>query len=150
MANSNNSGFFNVLFSNNKIISYKDSIEKNISEELLTIRTLVIVGQPGREAVAYAQLEKILSACTLQQKDYMVASQPENWALYRRYDNIKEVLLFGISEEALDIKVHFAENQINKFDGRVWIKTMTISEIMDNQSVKNTLWQNALKPHFVA
>lgn len=150
MLNRKNASFYNVLFSNNKIIKCKDNAEKNISEELLTIRTLVLLQRPQDETAEMAQLEKILAACTLQKSDYKVIYRHHSWSDYRQYANIREVLLFGITESDLNISIQFNENQINKFDERIWIKTASISEMTHNQSIKNALWQNALKPHFVS
>jgi hypothetical protein len=148
--NSKNASFYNVLFSNNKVIKDKDSHEKNISEELLTIRTLVLVQQPKNEAQETAQLEKILSACRLQKEDYKVERNINSWSFYRQMDRIKEVILFGITEKDLNLDLQFNNNQINKFDERVFIKTASLAEIMANQLIKNELWQNALKPHFAS
>ncbi len=148
--NSKNSNFYNVLFSNNKVIKDKDGYEKNISEELLTIRTLVLIQQPNNDPEERAQLEKILSACRLQNGDYKVEHDVQSWSFYRKMEQIKEVILFGIIEKDLSLDIQFNVNQINKFDGRIFIKTVSIAEIMANQFIKNELWQNALKPHFVS
>jgi hypothetical protein len=149
MLNSENNNFFNVLFGNNKLINCKSDHEKNISEELLTIRTLVLIPQPVNEMEEYVQLEKMLTACRLQKADYKVELDIQHWDYYRKCDNIKEVLLFGISEKDLNIGVNLFENQINKFDGRIWVKSLALSQLANNQPAKNNLWQNALKPHFV-
>lgn len=148
---SSNYGFFDILYASSKIIKQKHSIEKNISEELLTIRTLVYIKapEPGTETAEYSQLEKILAACTLQKNDYKVLEGSYAWHHFRGYNNIREVLLFGIQEADADISVAFHENQANRFDERTWIKTAALSEIANNQQLKNNLWQNALKPHFL-
>jgi len=142
-------GFSNVLFGNNKLIGNKNNIEKNISEELLTERTLVLVSPPKNEVDEMVQLGKILAACKLQQHEYKIDILTKNWSFYRNSENIKEVLLFGISENELNIDIQIPTNQAIKFDGRIWIKTLSISEMANNQQIKNELWQNALKPHFV-
>ena len=148
--NSKNANFYNILFSNNKVIKDKDSHEKNISEELLTIRTLVLIQMPKNESEETAQLEKILSACRIQKEDYKVEREIKSWSFYRQIEQIKEVILFGISEKDLNLDIQLISNQINKFDGRVFIKTASLAEMMANQFIKNELWQNALKPHFVS
>lgn len=149
MLKSENNNFYNVLFGKNELINFNDAIEKKISEELLTIRTLVFITQPIQEMEEYVQLERMLSACKLQKEDYKVELNIEDWAYYRTCDNIKEVLLFGITEKDLNIGVNIIENQVNQFDNRVWIKSISIAQMANNQQVKNALWQNALKPHFV-
>ncbi len=148
--NSKNANFYNVLFSNNKVIRDKDILEKNISEELLTIRTLLLVAPFRNETEESAQLDKILTACRLQKEDYKVDQEIKSWSFYRKMNNIKEVLLFGITEKDLNLDLQFNNNQINKFDGRIFIKTASVAEMLTNQLIKNELWQNALKPHFVS
>ncbi len=141
--------FNNVLFHNNKLIENKNNIEKNISEELLTIRTLILIAQPNNETEELVQLGKILSACKLQQNDYKISYLTNDWSFYRNNDSIKEILLFGISEIDLNLAIQMPVNQIIKFDNRIWVKTLSIAEMANNQQIKNDLWQNALKPYFV-
>lgn len=144
-----NNNFYDVLFNNNKLIKTSPSIEKNISEELLTVRTLVLITTPANEMEEYVQLEKMLNACKLTKEDYKVELQTEDWNYYRTFENIKEVLLFGISEKELNIGVQLIGNHINKFDNKVFIKSISIAQLANSQQDKNSLWQNALKPHFV-
>jgi hypothetical protein len=141
--------FNNVLFNNNKLIENKNNIEKNISEELLTIRTLILIAQPNNETEELVQLGKILSACKLQQNDYKISYLTNDWSFYRNNDSIKEILLFGISEKDLNLAIQIPVNQIIKFDNRIWVKTLSIAEMANNQQIKNDLWQNALKPYFI-
>src|ERR1700744_1913675 len=143
-----NMGFNNVLFNNNKLIDSRNNIEKNISEELLTFKTLILVANPKNETEELVQLGKILSACKLQQDSYKISYLTNDWSFYRNHQNIKEVLLFGISEKELNLSIQMPVNQIVKFDDRIWVKTMSISEMANNQQIKNDLWQNALKPYF--
>lgn len=149
MLNTKNKNFYHVLYSNNKIINYKDHFEKNISEELLTIRTLVICRPFVQGPEEMDQLEKILAACKIQKGAYKVEQQPRPWSFFRQWGNIKEILLFGVSEQELDLNLQFNENQVCKFDERVFIKTASLAEILTNQQIKNNLWQNALKIHFL-
>lgn len=149
MLKSGNTNFYDVLFSNNKLINSRNDIEKNISEELLTIRTLVLISPPVKEMEEYVQLEKMLGACKLQREDYKVEQVIQDWIVYRNLENIKEILLFGITEKDLNITLQFNDNQINRFDNRIWIKSAPISDMIDNQTIKNNLWQNALKPYFI-
>jgi hypothetical protein len=149
MLKTENNNLYNVLFANNKLIRSSGEIEKNNSEELLTIQTLVLISPPLQEMEEYVQLEKMLTACKLQKEQYHVETLIKPWSHYRNFDNIKEVLLFGIQEEDLGINVRLFDNQIHRFDDRTWIKSISIAQMADNQQVKNNLWQNALKPHFV-
>jgi hypothetical protein len=149
MLKTENNNLYNVLFANNKLINTPTSSEKNNSEGLLTIRTLVLIALPVNEMEEYVQLEKMLTACKLTKENYKVELQAGDWNYYRSFENIKEVLLFGISEKELNIGVQFIGNHINKFDNRVFIKSLSIAQLANSQQDKNNLWQNALKPHFV-
>lgn len=149
MLKQESNNFYDVLFNNNKLIKTSPSIEKNISEELLTIRTLVLIPPPVNEMEEYIQLEKMLTACKLTKEDYKVELHSRDWNYYRTYENIKEVLLFGIAEKELNIGVQLIGNHINKFDNRIFIKSISIAQLANSQQDKNNLWQNALKPHFV-
>jgi len=146
--NSKNGNFLDILFSNNKVIKNGAPPEKNISEGLLTVRTLVLIAPFENETEESAQLEKILTACKLQKDDYKVEQHINPWSFYRKSEHIKEVLLFGATEKDLNLHLQFTNNQINKFDNRVFIKSTSLSELISNKLIKNELWQNALKPHF--
>jgi hypothetical protein len=149
MLKTENNNFYNVLFNSNKLINTQISSEKNNSEGLLTIRTLVLIAPPVNEMEEYVQLEKMLTACKLTKEDYKVELQAGDWNYYRTFENIKEILLFGVSEKELNIGVQLIGNHINKFDNRVFIKSLSIAQLANSQQDKNSLWQNALKPHFV-
>ncbi len=139
---------FNLLYSKNEIIKLTDNKQKNISEQLLTIRTLIISEQPPSPEEA-DQLAKILSACRLLPDQYCTIYLPVSWTQLRTYSNIQEVILFGVTEQLLDLPVLFAENKGVHFDERTWIKTAAIAVLMQSKELKNALWQNALKPHFL-
>lgn len=147
IANSTNKLLSNTLFHNNKIIKLKHNNQKNISEQLLTIRTLIILPEePHPEE--QAQLFKIFAACNLEPKDYFLAFPPLSWKELRQYQNIREILLFGTPETELDLPIQLPYNKNISFDDRTWVKTLSVQELMNNKEMKNALWQNALKPHF--
>lgn len=149
MLNNEYSNLEKVLFGSNKLIENKNNIEKNISEGLLTFRALIIKASSINEVEDLAQLEKILAACNLRNTDYKIYSLTNDWSYFRNAESIKEVLLFGISEQDLNLNIQMPFNQPVKFDNRVWIKTVSITDVMQSREIKNNLWQNALKPHFV-
>ena len=151
MITSNNeySNLDKVLFTNSKLIENKNNIEKNISEGLLTFRTLVISAPFINQAEESEQLEKILAACKLQKEHYKIVTLTNDWSYFRNSDAIKEVLLFGIDEEVLNLNIQMPFNHPVNFDNRIWVKTSSVSEMMHSKEIKNALWQNALKPHFV-
>jgi len=149
MLNNEHSNLNKVLFTNNKLIENRNNIEKNISEGLLTFRTLVIISPFVNETEESAQLAKMLAACKLQNKDYTIYTLTNDWSYFRNTESIKEVLLFGVTEKDLNLNIQMPFNQVIKFDDRAWIKSSSIAEMMKSQEIKNNLWQNALKPHFI-
>jgi hypothetical protein len=95
------------------------------------------------------QLEKILAACKLQKEDYTIVTLTNDWSYFRHFNTIKEVLLFGMDEQDLNLNIQIPFNQPVNFDNRVWVKTSSVAEMMHSKEIKNALWQSALKPHFV-
>lgn len=148
MLKSLNKSFLDVLFSEKKIITSNNGNQKNISEQLLTISALVFIPAYNNREEEEVQLHKILKACTLQPNDYAIISGENAWLDFRELDNIKNVLLFGTQEDSLGLMVQMPWNTVTSFDGRSWIKTYAIADLMKNQQAKNELWQQALKPHF--
>jgi len=142
--------FLASLFSKDKIVSVQlPTIISGAENIHATIHTLVITNPFQNEQAELEQLNKILSACKLQQGQYMICTQECSWSAFRKYENINSVLLFGITEEKLGITGHFAENQVIKFDNRSWVKTSSLSRLITDAATKNTLWQQALKPLFI-
>lgn len=84
----------------------------------------------------------------LQPDDFAIIMGENSWLDFRELENVKHVLLFGISEEDLGLMVKMPWNTVTSFDARSWIKTYAIGNLMSNQQAKNELWQQALKPHF--
>lgn len=148
MLKSLNKSFLDILFSEKKIIMSKNGDQKNISEQLLTISTLVFTPGYNNQQEEEVQLHKILKACTLQPGDYAIITGENAWQDFRELELVKNVLLFGTQEDSLGIMVKLPFNMVVSFDNRSWIKTYPISDLMRNQQAKNDLWQQALKPHF--
>lgn len=148
MLKSINKSFLDVLFSEKKIITSKNGNQKNISEQLLTISTLVFIPAYNNRDEEEVQLHKILKACTLQPENYAIITGENSWLDFRELKNIKHVLLFGIPEAQLGLMVTLPLHTVTSFDERSWIKTYAIADLMKNQQAKNELWQQALKPHF--
>ncbi len=148
MLKSLNKSFFDILFSEKKIIISKNGDQKNISEQLLTVSTLVFIPAYNNQEEEEVQLHKILKACTLQPGDYAIITGENSWLDFREIEQVKNVLLFGIQEDDLGIMVKMPMNTLVSFDNRSWVKTYVITDLMQNQHAKNELWQQALKPHF--
>jgi hypothetical protein len=145
----NESMNFTAFLGNHKIynpVNNSAEINPNIYS---SIRTLVVFPNNVSKVDYASDLGKIMSACRLQPMEYAVINQDPYWINFRSFENIKEVLLLGATEETVDINITLPLNQVKHFDERVWIKTHSIIEIMANQAYKNALWTQALKPHFV-
>ncbi len=139
----------NLLFSNNKIINKDIFDQKNTILFPENIHTLLVVSTPTLSEEEQNQIEKIMAACKRSPEEYTIIYPESSWLNYRNQASVQEVILFGVSEIKLGIAVFFPENQSCAFDGKIWIKTRSIAELMTDQQAKNTLWQQALKPHFI-
>lgn len=126
----------------------KNGNQKNISEQLLTVKALVFIPAYNNREEEEVQLHKILKACTLQPEDYAIIMGQNSWLDFRELPGVKHVLLFGISEEDLGIMIKMPLNTVISFDEKYWVRTYAIANLMSNQHAKNELWQQALKPHF--
>ena len=139
-----NNMFLNTLFINKKIImpSFKN---KTPPDDLMPdIRTLLILNGPETEEnKAFAT--KIMAACQLRPEQYKMAAPGMN---FRNAKQIREIILFGVSEKELGLNVRFPKNKAITFQYKIWIKTDELKAIMNNQSLKNEFWKNALKPCF--
>ena len=143
-------GFLIALFRGNEIVSVQLPTSHLHMENIYSsIKTLVITNPFTEGQTEQDQLGKILSACKLQQTEFAICTENCSWSTIRKYENIRSVLLFGVSEKQLNITGIFAENQITEFDNRKWVKTFPLSRLMTDMAAKNTLWQQALKPLFI-
>ncbi len=149
MLNLINDRFLDILFSDRKIIVSKNDLQKNISEQLLTVSVLLFIPAYNNREAEEVQLHKILKACALQPEQYAILAGANTWLDFRQLEQVKQVLLFGMTEEALGLGIQLPVNRVTAFDGRSWIKTYAIQDLMQNRQAKNDLWQQALKPHFI-
>lgn len=147
MEQKENDIYLNSLFNNQKIIVANEVSKDSISDQLLTIRCLVLVPAPLSET-EQAQLAKILTACRLAPSDYHICEHPISWSSYRGFYNIQEVLLFGTGPGALALDLAAPLNRPFSFDGRLWCQSQAVSLLMSDQASKNELWTLALKPMF--
>lgn len=144
-----NSNFKNILFNKNKLITIKHTPQLNISEELLTYRTLVVTALPITQSTELDLLQKMFAGCKLHQGAYHNESAEKGWGYFRTQAHIKEVILFGVSESDFNISVVFPFNKPTMFDNKIWIKTVDLGSLLQRQDLKNILWQQALKPHYI-
>jgi hypothetical protein len=112
------------------------------------VSVLVVLDHAPGDAQDREQLAKIMQACGLTEKSYLIVATDSPWLRYRHLDQLKTVLLFGIKEADWGINIVLPYHKTIKFDNRTWIKTVSIRELAGNQQTKAELWNNALKPHF--
>lgn len=99
------------------------------------------------------QLTGILKAgCKLNENQYKVVplSAGNHIPWYRLRDAVKPriVLLFHIYPTQLGISALFRLNEVNKFDGALWVPTVSLGQLITDKTLKGQLWNNALKPIF--
>ncbi len=99
------------------------------------------------------QLNGIIRAgCKLTEDKYNViqlkGGENAPWVQIREHLRPSVVLLFGISPSQLGISALFRLNEVNKFNQRIWVPTVSLSHLMQDKNLKGQLWNNALKPVF--
>lgn len=140
--------FLDILFNEKKIINIKDEEDQSEAVLLPSQRTLVF-SAPLEKEEEKTLLMNILTSCRLKADDYLIAAPSLPYAYFNAGQHIKEALIFGVPEQELGLSVYFPYNCCFPFNERIIIKTGTIAEIMASKPLKNELWQQALKPHFI-
>jgi len=140
--------FHNILFGDHKIVKPEATAGKYTAAVPEGIKALVFAGDLHSEQER-EQLEKILGACRIPPEHYLVISGAYKYFSFRKLADIRHIFVFGVAEESLGLAIRFrSHHDIVFFDGKTFIKTVTLRELMDNQQLKNELWQRILKPHF--
>ena len=143
--NSSNS-FYDVLYADKKILIPHTNNNEEMEVFGPDMRTLIFI-HDLKSIENEAQIEKIMAACGLSSKQYKIL-MPRPWNGLQNTEGIHEVILFGTKEKELDLNIQFPINRTIPFYGKTWIKTYELSTVMNNQSLKNEFWKNALKPYF--
>lgn len=114
---------------------------------------LVVVGPWERGETDSSQMKKMLDACQLKTEQYNVIQVTEtdkiSWKQLNRYYNPKIVFLIGVLPATLGVPVLFRLNEPNNFNEKIWIPTISISELDKYAEVKKLLWLNGMKPVFI-
>jgi len=118
-------------------------LSKLSNASVLIVTSALVLTEAERE-----QLQKIMLACKLEADAYYVNDSPAVWLDFRQGEAIRKVILFGVKEQDFGLNITLPLHQPVDFDGRVWIKTLPVSGLMDNPKMKSALWQQALKPVF--
>jgi hypothetical protein len=99
------------------------------------------------------QLQKMLDACGLKQEQYNIIQindgQMISWPSLRGKFDPKIIFMIGVIPSQLGISALFQVNMPNKFNDRVWLPTLSISELEQQPAVKKQLWMSGMKPVFV-
>lgn len=113
---------------------------------------LLVISKPVEEdSSASAQLQKMLQACQLNDDQYHVLYIEKDmpWHKLRDVFDPKVILLLGIHPKELGIAALFHLFTPNKFDSRIWILSLALSELEMQTDMKKQLWAHGLKPVFV-
>lgn len=99
------------------------------------------------------QLNKMLQACRLDAAKYHIVrlTDAKLLAWHKLNDQLKPKIIFliGILPVQLGISAYFRLNEVNNFDGCIWLPTLPLSELNRHDEVKKQLWTNGMKPIFV-
>jgi hypothetical protein len=127
----------------------KPGLIASLSEKPL----LIITEEFGQNSSEELQLQKMLQACTLSTEQYNIiqvkATEQLPWHKLRDYLNPKIILLLGIIPEQLGISAMLQLYLPNRFNDRIWIAGLSLTELEKQPEAKKQLWQNGLKPVFV-
>lgn len=98
------------------------------------------------------QLTTLLTGgCKLTADQYNIVTfdaDTAKWPKLRDAGKPKIVLLIGLSPEELGIVSLFRFNEVNRFDGCLWVPTPRLGQLIQDKQLKVQLWNNALKPLF--
>jgi hypothetical protein len=115
--------------------------------------TLVISLPLETGGAAEMQLVKMLQACQLSPDAYnLLQLEPEKkiaWHQLRDALKPKNIILLGITAEQLGIGIYFMPHQVNRFNERSWVPTLSVPELEQQPDIKKHLWNYGLKPVFV-
>ena len=108
---------------------------------------------PG--SVEEDQLNAVLKAgCKLLEHQYYVVMLSDGermgWKKLKEALQPKVVILFNVAPTQLGVASLFKLNEINNYDGCFWIPTLGLERISQDKELKGFLWNNSLKPLFVA
>lgn len=114
---------------------------------------VLVISKPLIDEAQQLQLQKMMQACKLSDKDYNLLTLTENqniaWHKLRDKLSPQYIILLGITPEQLGISIFFMPHQVNRFDDRSWLPTLSIPELELQPDVKKHLWNYGLKPVFI-
>lgn len=112
--------------------------------DTLVISTVFAAGSAEEQ-----QLQKMLSACKLDPAQYRIiqldAGQRMAWHRIRELLQPGKVLLLGINPEQLGISALFVAHEVNNFDQVQWMPTVSLSQLLQDNNLKQHLWANVFR-----
>ena len=125
----------------------------DITAGLVPKDVLIIVKTFALESAEKGQLLKMLEACKLAAEQYNIIQLDNDkmvaWHQLRERLDPKIIFLIGILPSQLGISSLFRLNAPNRFNDRVWLATVSLSELEQNKALKQQLWTDGMKPVFV-
>lgn len=132
---------------------WDDFWNKSVTNALPEKPVLVITSEFARDSAEELQLQKMMQACKLDsdQLNIIQFKQEDKLAWHQIRDNInpKIILLLGVMPEQLGISAMFQLYSPNRFNDRIWIAGLSLSELEKQPDAKKQLWLTGLKPVFV-
>lgn len=126
---------------------------RSLAPDAVSRPVLVLVNDSGNGNAGDIQLQKMLAACKLFPEHYntlkLGEGQLTSWPKLRERLDPKVIFLIGIAPAQLGISALFHLNNPNNFDGRIWLPTLSISELEKHDDMKKQLWTSGMKPVFV-
>jgi len=111
---------------------------------------LVLINNYAPGSPDEAQVLKMMESCKLGPEQYNIiqigTDQQIAWHKLRDQLDPKIVLLIGILPVQLGISSLFKLNIPNHFNDRIWLATLSLSELEKYPDVKKQLWINGMKP----
>lgn len=118
-----------------------------------TADTLIICTPYAPGGSEEQQLLKMLQACSLKPEDYVIVQLAEgqelSWHIIRDKVKATNIITLGITTQQLGISAMFRFNEPNRFNGCMFIPTLSLPELEKQTEVKKQLWLSSLKPVFV-
>ena len=111
---------------------------------------LVLINTYAPGSPDEAQVLKMLEGSKLKPEQYNIvqiaADQQLAWHKLREQLDPKIIFLIGILPVQLGISSLFKLNAPNHFNDRIWLATLSLSELEKYPDVKKQLWLNGMKP----
>lgn len=98
-------------------------------------------------------INNMMKACKIEEASYYALqcdNTPFNISkLLAHASNLNTIILFGVDCNTLGLNITLIKNLPQEFAQKFWIKTHSLSELNNNNALKNQLWTGAFKPHFL-